>query len=136
MQPRASLLDELTYTIHLVGRQIVHHDYVSGLQLRTKHLFEKGQKDIAVGSRFDGHRGHPAGRTDSAQHCQRAPVAAGNTFADALATPCPAVASGHFCCHAALVEKDQLRRVDPARFRQPVDSRATDRFAILFGGVE
>lgn len=136
MQPGASFFDELAYAVHLVGRQIVHHDYVSGLQWRTQHLFKEGQENIAVGSRFDRHGGDPSTCADGAQHGQCAPVAAGDPLADSLPTASPTVASGHLRCHTALIQKDQLRRIDLARFCKPVDSRAADRFGILFGGVE
>lgn len=136
MQPGTSFFDELAYAVHLVRRQIIHHDDVSGLQLRTQHLFNKGEEDIAIGSRFDGHRGDPSGNTDGPQYGQGAPVAAGDPFAHSFPTASATITSGHFRCYAALVEEDQLRRIDLARFRKPADSRATDCFHILFGGMQ
>jgi hypothetical protein len=103
---------------------------------RTQHLFEEGQKDLAIGSRFDAHRGHPSGNADRAQHRQCAPVAAGDTFADSLPMASATIASGHFRCYAALVKEDQLRRIDLARFGKPFDSRPAGCCSILFGGME
>lgn len=136
VQSGSSFFDELAYAVHFVGREIVHHDYVSGLQLRTQHLFEEGQEDIAIGSRFDRHGGHPSGSADGSQYGQCAPVAAGDTFADSLPAASSTLASGHLRCYTALIEEDQLRRIDLTCFRKPVDSRAAGRFSILFGGME
>ena len=136
MQSGSSLFDELTYAVHLMGGEIVHHDYVSGLQLRTQRLFEEGQEDIAIGSRLDHHAGHPSGSADGAQYGQCAPVAIGDTFADSLPTASSTIASGHLRGYTALVEEDQLRRIDLTCFRKPFDSRGAGRFSILFGGME
>lgn len=136
MQPGSALLEEPAYTIHFVGWQIVHYDHVSRLQPWAQHLFEKGKKYITIGGRLDRHGGHPSGSSDSTQHRQCAPVTARNTFAHSFTAARPAVASRHFCGYSALIEEDQLRRIDAAGFRQPVDSRAADRFAVLLGSVE
>jgi hypothetical protein len=41
--------DPFTYTVDLVGRQIVHHDHIDGLKFGAQSRFEIGQKDITVG---------------------------------------------------------------------------------------
>ena len=48
LDPRADPLD-------LVSRQIVHDYHLARPELRAQHLFQIGEKDIAIGRGFDGH---------------------------------------------------------------------------------
>ena len=41
--------DELLHPGHFVRGQIVHDDYLSGMELRAQHLLQIGQEDIAIG---------------------------------------------------------------------------------------
>lgn len=133
---RAGLFNEFPYTVHFVSSQIVHDDQLTGLQLRTQDVFEISTEDISVGGRFDGHRGHPAGNTDCSQDCQCAPAAGRNSFFDARAVPRTSITPGHLRGDAALVNEDELRRIDLSGFLLPEPALRFDSLTVPLGGVE
>jgi hypothetical protein len=63
-------------------------------ELRAQHLFQIGEKDIAIGRGFDGHGRHPTTQADGAQHGEGPPVT-GRALRNALATQPAPIAAGH-----------------------------------------
>jgi len=88
LDPRADPLD-------LVSRQIVHDYHLARPELRAQHLFQIGEKDIAIGRGFDGHGRHPTTQADGAQHGEGPPVT-GRALRNALATQPAPIAAGYF----------------------------------------
>ena len=132
----AGLFNEFPDTVHFMGSQIVHDDQLTGLQLRTQDVFEISPENIAIGGRFDRHRSHPTGNTDRSQHCQRSPASGRNSFFDARAVQRTSVTPRHFRGDAALVNEDELRRIDLSGFPPPELALRFDSLAVLLGGVE
>lgn len=64
--------------------EIIHHNHMPGAQLRARHFFDVGQEDLAIGGRFHGHDGEPAGVVQCTQDCEPLPVAARNRILDPL----------------------------------------------------
>lgn len=132
----AGLFDEFPDTVHFMGSQIVHDDQLTGLQLRTQDVFQISPEDIAIGGCFDRHCSHPSGNTDRSQHRQRSPAAGRNSFVDARAIQPTSITPRHFRGDAALVNEDELRRIDLSGFLPPELALCFDSLAVLLGGVE
>lgn len=132
----AGLLNELAYTVHFVGAQIIHDHELAGFQLRTEYVSEISQEDIAIGGRLNGHSGHPSGNTDGSQQCQGSPATGRNSLLDACAMQGTAVATGHFRRDAAFVDEDDLRRIDVSGFLPPELALRLDALAVLLGSME
>ena len=132
----AGLFDEFPHTVHFVRSQIVHDDQLTGLQLWTQDVFQISAEDIAVGGCFDGHRSYPTGNTDRAQHGQCSPAAGRNSFFDARPVQRTSITPRHFRGDAALVDEDELRRIDLPGFLLPEPALRFDSFAVLLGSVE
>ena len=90
-----------------------------GFEPRRQHLFHKGEKDIAVGGRLDGHAGEHACGGQRGQHRQRAPVAGGNRFRNPFRSRRPTIAARHFRGDAAFVEKHQTSGIQFAYLFPP-----------------
>jgi hypothetical protein len=132
---RAGVFDQFADAIHFVGAQIVHHDQLTGFQLRAKYVPDVSQQDIATGGSFDTHRRHPARGTDCAQQCQTAPAPGRHSFPNAFASQAAAIAPRHFRRDATLVDEDETLRIDfPGRFPPEIALRPAT-VGILFGGV-
>ena len=132
----SGLFDEFSYAIDFMSAQIVHDNQLARFQLRTKDIFQISQEDIAVGGGFNGHSGHPAGNTDRAQYRQCAPAAGWNPLFDARALQRATIAPGHFRGDAALIDEDELRRIDLSGFPLPELALRFDSITVLLGGVE
>jgi hypothetical protein len=132
----SGFLDQFSDTVHFVRSQVVHHDQLAGFQLRTKNVFQIGSEDIAIGGRLNGQDGHPTGNADRSQYGQGAPVASGNSFVNASAVECAAIASCHFRRDSAFIDEDELRRVDITAFPLPELALCLNTFAVLFGGMD
>jgi len=129
-------LDEIANPVDFVSGQVIHDHYVAGPKLRTEHLFQISQKDLAIRSRFDGHGGDPTGAADRAQHSECAPVPARSAFGDACPARTTPVTPGHLRGHATFVQENQLFRIDPARFFAPEAAPDLALGGVLLGGVE
>ena len=132
----SGLFDEFAYAVHFVRSEVVHDDQLTGLQLGTQDVFEISPEDIAVSGRFDRHRSHPSGNTDRSQHGQCPPPSGGNSFFDARAVQRTSVTPRHFRGDAALVNEDELRRIDLSGFLLPELALRSDSLAVLLSGVE
>ena len=130
------MFDEFSDAVHLVSAQVVHNDPLTGFQMRTQNVFQTGEKNITVGGGFYGLDSHPAGKADCSQYGQGAPTASGNSFVDAGAVQGSAVTPRHFRGDAALVNEDELRRIDLSGFLLPEPALAFDSLTVLLGGVE
>jgi hypothetical protein len=130
------LLGEFFYSIHFMSSQIVHDNQLAGFQLRTKDVFQISQEDVAVGGRLNGHSGHPSGNADRSQDRQGAPAAGRNSLFDARAVQRTSIAPGHFRGDAALIDEDELRRIDLPGFPPPELALRFDSITVLPGGVE
>ena len=132
----SGLFNEFPHAVHFMGSQIVHDDQLTGLQLRTQDVFQISPEDIAIGGRFDRHRSHPSGNAHRSQHCQCPPAAGRNSFVDARAVQPASVTPRHFRGDAALVNEDEIRRIDLSGFLPPELALRFDSLAVLLGGVE
>ena len=132
----AGLFNEFPYAVHFVRSEIVHDDQLTGLQLWTKNVFQISPEDIAIGGCFDGHRCYPAGNGDRSQHRQGSPAAGRNSFLDARAAQRPSITPRHFRRDAALVDEDELRRIDLPGFLLPELALCFDPVTVPLGGVE
>lgn len=110
----AAAFDQRTHARDFVGPQVVEDHDVAGFELGRQHLFEEGKEHIAIGRRFNGHAGQHTLRGQCRQHRQQPPVTGRNRFPDAFRARRPAIAAGHFCGHAAFVEKHQTGGTDLA----------------------
>lgn len=132
----AGLLDEISHTVHFVSSQIVHDNQLAGFQLWTKDVFQVSQEDIAVRGRLNGHGGYPSGNTHCSQQSQCPPSASRNSLLNTRTMQRPAIAPSHFRRDAALVDEDELRRVDVPGFLLPELPLRFDSLAVLLGSVE
>lgn len=130
------MFDEFFDAVHLVGAQVVHHDQLTGFQMRTQNVFQISQKNISIGGGFYGHDSHPTGKADRSQYRQGAPPASRNSFINAGAVECATVTPRHLRGDTAFIDKDELRRVDMPRFLLPELALGLDTFAVLLGGAE
>lgn len=130
-QAGAGGLDRVTHASGLVGGQVVHDDDVAGLECRHQHLFDIGEKHIAVhGAIVDEGRGH-------ARQPQR--TGEGRCFPMAVWHACPAAFAAwrssaqarHLGRQPGFVDEDQLRRIEIELAVEPGAPALQDVRAIL-----
>ena len=128
--------DEVAYAVDFVRSEVIHDDQLTGLQLRTQDVFEVSSEDVTIGGRFDRHRSHPSGNADRSQYGQCPPASGRNSFFNARPVQRTSVTPRHFRGDAALVNEDELRRIDLSGFLLPEPALAFDSLTVLLGGVE
>lgn len=133
-EPGTGGLDQPAYPLDFVSRQIVHDYHLARPELRAQHLFQIGEKDIAISRGFDGHGRHPTTQADGAQHGEGPPVT-GRALRNALATQPAPIAAGHFRGDPALVQEDEVVGWLLCDCGRPLGAVLLHRLAILFGGV-
>ena len=120
----------------LVRPEVVHHDDVSGTQLRNKDLPHVLAEDFAVRWRIDCHGCRPPvpeQRSDDGSH---APMPVGSRVADPFATGRTPVPAGHVRRDARLVDEDEPQNVPEDAFRVPRLALLLDCGSVLLGGAE
>jgi hypothetical protein len=99
-------------------------------------VFQISSKNIAVGGRFDRHRGNPPGAANRAQQSERAPAATGRAFPHSLAPQGASIAPCHVGADATFIQEDQFFRIDlPGLFLPDVAGDLTGG-GVLLGGVQ
>src|ERR1035437_8045662 len=129
-------LDQLLDPGHLVGAEVVHYDYIAGPQLRTQHLFEIGQKDVAIGGLLDGHGRQQAAEAQGAEDGEDLPMASRSGFMHAPPAAGAGITACHLRGHSALVEEDQLLRRDGLEALEELFPPLAVLFAVAFDGVK
>jgi len=117
-------------------RQVVHYNDLARPQSRAQDLFYITEEDVAIGRRLDGHGCHHTLQTDSSQQCQGVPVSGRRAFPHPFATQGAAIATRHLSGHAALVEKNQLLRIDLAYLLPPCLTPQSASLGVLLTGVQ
>ncbi len=129
-------LDPLPYAGDLVGAEVVHHDDVSGSQLRAQHLVQVGEEDLAVGGGLDGHSGDDAVHAQRAQDGEHLPVAAGYVVAHSLASLGAAIEPSHLRRDAAFIQINQVFRSDRPDTCEEGLAAEEVLFRVALGGVQ
>ena len=95
-----------------------------------------GQKDVAVGGLFDGHRCNDSAQAHRAQNGHDFPASAGRCFTDAPASGATRIEPRHRGRDPAFVQENQVFRRDRRDSSDKLLALLTIGFAISLGGVE
>jgi len=117
----------------MMGRQVVHHDDVTGSERRPQDLIEVREKDIAVHRAIEQARcGQPV---DAQGREERAglPVLVWRVIVHATAAETAPVPPNQIRRNAAFIKKNKAFRVNRGGDRPPGRARGDDVGAILFG---
>jgi len=135
LEPRAPLFHGRTDLRLFVGRQVVEHDHVPGLERGREDLLDVGEERRIVDRPIKHGRGIEPAEAQAHDNGVRLPMTARCVIAQpgpARAAPIPAQQIGR---DAALIQKDVLAHVPQGLHPRPLPARSGDIRPALFVGV-
>jgi hypothetical protein len=96
-----------------MGFEVIHNQNLPGPELRHHDLVQKGQKNLAIGEAFHGHRcDNPCEAQGAEQGEMPAPIHRLSSICP-LASGRPGVEAGHRLMTTSFIEKDEGLRGEP-----------------------
>ena len=135
-QRRAGGCNGSLHAVDLVGCEIVRDHDVAGLQGRHEDLFDVGEETGPVHRAIEDPRGGEPGHPQRGDESAGLPPALGRVIGDALAARRAAIPPEEIGGHPALIEKDQVGRVEGRGRCRPLRAGGRDVGAIVFGRAD
>ena len=128
-------LDHASDAIDLMGRQVIHHDDISGPEFRHEAALDIGQEDISVGRAVDHEGSDQAARAEPGNEGGRLPVSKGHSPDNPGPLGAAPTRSRHIGRGSRLVDEDQTRRIKRWLAFPPRVTRRLDVRTLLFAGM-